>query len=247
MATKPLQKNAAKQDFEALTVILSVAMVVAILSLISNLTTELRGGVLMSGTGVQGYTMPAYLRSRPAVPGNKLNHVNGPKEAFREAFNEPQSELDRRVNERFQQAIGLLHAKQYDYAITALDAVLEMVPDMPEAYVNMGYAFIGLKEFGPARGAFEKAIDLKVDQINAYYGLAIAFEGQGDLEAALGAMRSYIHLSPTDDPFLAKARSAIWEWEGQLGRIRGVEVAPEGTKGESVKAPFKWTDEHQPQ
>jgi tetratricopeptide (TPR) repeat protein len=235
-------KREPKQDFEALTVILSVAMVVALLSLITNLRTEINAGGHLSASGMQGYTMPAHLRNQNKT--HQPNPVTGPKQAFREAFHEPQSELEKHVDERFQQAIGLLHAKQYNYAITALDAVLEMVPDMPEAYVNMGYAFIGLKEFGPARGAFEKAIELKVDQVNAYYGLAIAFEGSGDLEAALGAMRSYIHLSPPDDPFLPKARSALWEWEGQLGRIKGVETAPEGVEGESIKAPFKWSDEH---
>ncbi|WP_455198449.1 tetratricopeptide repeat protein [Kaarinaea lacus] len=235
------EPNRAKQDFEALTVIMSVALVVAILSLISNLSTNLQPGI-SSGSAVQGYTMPAHLRSKQPMTAHTPE--SGPKQAFREAFNEPQSEQEKRVNERFQQAIGLLHAKRYDYAITALDAVLEMVPDMPEAYVNMGYAFIGLKEYGPARGAFEKALELKVDQVNAYYGLAIAFEGLEDYEGALGAMRSYIHLSPPDDPFLAKARSALWEWEGQLGRIQGVEPAPEGTEGETIKAPYKWTDEH---
>lgn len=234
MSQEALQKKA-KQDFEALTVILSVAMVVAIVSLISNLTSTLPTGISSSTTGSQGYTMPAHLRSKK--PAFKQTPESGPKQAFREAFNEPQSDLERRVNERFQQAIGLLHAKRYEYAITALDAVLEMTPDLPEAYVNMGYAFIGLEEFGPARGAFEKAIELKVDQVNAYYGLAIAFEGLGDFEGALGAMRSYIHLSPPDDPFLAKARSALWEWEGQLGRIKGVEPAPEGVEGATVKTP----------
>jgi len=242
MTQNAKMKKAANQDFEALTVILSVALVVAILSLISNLSVELNSGRPVSASGLQGYSMPAHLRNQ--TRSQQDNPVSGPKQAFREAFQEPQSELEKHVDERFQQAIGLLHAGQYEYAITALDAVLEMVPDMPEAYVNMGYAFIGLKEFGPARGAFEKAIELKVDQINAYFGLAIAFEGLGDLEAALGAMRSYIHLSPPDDPFLAKARSALWEWEGQLGRIKGVETAPEGVEGESIKAPFKWSDEH---
>jgi len=145
--------------------------------------------------------------------------------------------------ERFQQGTALLHAKRYDYAITALDSVLSMVPNMPEAYVNMGYAFLGLEEYGPARGAFEKALSIKLDQVNAYYGLAIAFEGADELEAALGAMRSYIHLSRPDDPFLARARAALWEWEAQLGRIEGVEIAPEGVKGPSIKPP-SWDNQH---
>ena len=177
--------------------------------------------------------MPAHLRSK------KPAQTRSPKHAFQE----PQSEMERQVAERFQQAIALMHAKRYDYAITALDAVLALAPKMPEAYVNMGFAFIGLKEFGPAQGAFEKAIDLKSDQVNAYYGLAIALEGQGQLEIALGAMRSYIHLSQPDDPYLAKARSALWEWDAQLGRVKGVKSAPEGAEGATIKAPG-WDDGH---
>jgi tetratricopeptide (TPR) repeat protein len=239
---KTVSKRAAKQDFEALTVILSVAMVIAIVSLVSNLMAILPTGSNASNSatgGVEGYSMPAHLRSKTIAK----RKVTGPKQAFREAFQEPQSEGERRVAERFQQAIGLLHAKRYDYAITALDSVLELAPELPEAYVNMGYAFIGLEEFGPAQGAFEKAIDLNVNQVNAYYGLAIALEGQGQYETALGAMRSYIHLSEPDDPFLAKARSALWEWEAQLGRVKGVEPAPEGTEGATIKAP-SWDNKH---
>ena len=236
-----MPKKTAKQDFEALTVILSVAMVVAMLSLISNLMAVMpvSSGVQSMASGAKGYSMPAHLRSKTI----EKRKVSGPKQAFREAFQEPQSEQERQVAERFQQAIGLLHAKRYDYAIAALDAVLELAPGMPEAYVNMGYAFIGLEEFGPAQGAFEKAIDAKVDQVNAYYGLAIALEGQEQYETALGAMRTYIHLSPPDDPFLAKARSALWEWEAQLGRVKGVEPAKEGEKGATIKAP-SWDSSH---
>ncbi len=237
-----MPKKTAKQDFEALTVILSVALVIAMVSLVSNLMAILPTGsnVPYSATGgVEGYSMPAHLRSKSI----EKRKVSGPKQAFREAFQEPQSEQERQVAERFQQAIGLLHAKRYDYAIAALDAVLELAPGMPEAYVNMGYAFIGLEEFGPAQGAFEKAIDAKVDQVNAYYGLAIALEGQEQYEPALGAMRTYIHLSDPDDPFLAKARSALWEWEAQLGRVEGVEPAPEGEKGATIKAPG-WNSSH---
>lgn len=243
MATKPVPKRVVKQDFEALTVILSVALVMAIVSLVPNLMAILPSSTLLAGQAahsslgaVRGYSIPAPISGRPPV---KPSPVGGPKQAFREAFQEPQSDRERQVDERFLQAIGLLHAKRYDYAITALDAVLELAPDMPEAYVNMGFAFIGLEEFGPARGAFEKAIDLKVDQVNAYYGMAIAFEGLGELEAALGAMRSYIHLSPPDDPFLASARSALWEWEAQLGRVEGVKPAPDGEEGASIKAPAR--------
>ena len=148
------------------------------------------------------------------------------------------------LTQRFEQAVLMLHAKQYDNAVMALHRVIELSPRMTEAYVNMGYAFIGLKEYGPASKAFEKAIDLNLDQANAYYGLGMAYEGLKDYEGALGAMRSYIHLSPPDDPFVPKARAALWEWEAQLGRIPGVKPAPPGTKPEGQ--PLNWSAGHKP-
>ena len=238
-------KPAPRQDFEALTVILSVAAVVAMAALVATLPgwQSLPPTSTMGLQGhAQSYSVPAHSRNKPIQPP-PLTAEQGVRRAFREALQEPQSDTEMRVDERFTQAVSLLHAKRYDYAIVALDAVLELAPKMPEAYVNMGYAFIGLEEYGPARGAFEKAIDLKVDQINAYYGLAIAFEGTGELEAALGSMRTYIHLSEPNDPYLPKARAALWEWEAQLGRVKGVEPAPEGVQGPTIKAPG-WDSGH---
>lgn len=204
-----------KQEFENLTVILSLLFIAAIVVQLGSFSS-LKANAPRA-QAVQGYRMPQQQQAEAAPSG-------------------PMTEGQRQVAERFQQAIALLHAGQYEYAITALDSVLELVPNMPEAYVNMGYAFLGLEEYGPAQGAFETAINLKVDQVNAYYGLAEAFDGQKEYEAALGAMRSYIHLSPPDDPYLARARAALWEWEAQLGRVPGVEAAPEGTPGISIEA-----------
>lgn len=244
-----LNRSAPRQDFEALTVILSVAAVVAMAALVTTLPgwRSLQPTSMMGAQGhARSYSALAHSRNKPIQPSIQpppLTPEQGVRRAFREALQEPQSETEKRVAERFAQAVAMLHVKRYEYAISALDAVLELAPEMPEAYVNMGYAFIGLKEFGPARGAFEKAIDLKVDQVNAYYGLAIAFEGAGELEAALGAMRTYIHLSEPNDPYLSKARAALWEWEAQLGRVKGVEPAPEGVQGSTIKAPG-WDSGH---
>jgi tetratricopeptide (TPR) repeat protein len=124
----------------------------------------------------------------------------------------------RMLDERFQQAVAMLHAKKYDYAIKALHRVIELAPQMPEAYVNMGFALIGKKDYKAAGDFFNTAIELNNYQANAYWGLAEALEGLNDLEGAMGAMRTFIHLSPPNDPFLRKARSALWEWESTLKR-----------------------------
>jgi tetratricopeptide (TPR) repeat protein len=171
---------------------------------------------------VQGYVRPGAKRphqqKRPKVRGQAPVDPN--KQNLLKSLTEHERQL---LQERFDQAASLIHAGKYKYAITALDQVIKIQPMLPEAYVNMGYAYLGLKQYDTAVSAFNRALDLRPNQINAYYGLAESLEGKEDYEGALGAMRTYIHLSEPDDPFLAKARSAIWEWETKLGRKPDIE------------------------
>ncbi|MEO5661192.1 MAG: cbb3-type cytochrome c oxidase subunit I [Polaromonas sp.] len=120
------------------------------------------------------------------------------------------------IDRRFSQGVSLLNARQYEAAASELHQVLELSPKMPEAHVNMGFAMLGLKRYEMAKISFENATDLRRDQRNAYFGLAVALEGLRDFPGALGAMRSYVHLSKADDPYLRKANAAIWEWEEEL-------------------------------
>jgi tetratricopeptide (TPR) repeat protein len=117
------------------------------------------------------------------------------------------------IHERFQQGVIMLHAKQHQHAITAFHRVLELDPAMPEAHVNMGFALIGLERYGAARDFFDSAIALRKEQANAYYGLAVALDGLRDRPGAIGAMRTFVHLSAAEDPYLRKAQAALWEWE----------------------------------
>ena len=117
---------------------------------------------------------------------------------------------------QFKRAAIALHAREYEHAAAALHQLLQAAPQVPELHVNMGYAMLGLKKHAAARDFFQGAIELRPAQANAYFGLAESLEALGDLRGALGAMRTYVHLSPPDDPFLRKANSAIWEWESAL-------------------------------
>ncbi len=133
-----------------------------------------------------------------------------------------QAELRR----RFDQASVMLHARQYDHAVTALHRVLELAPKLPEAHVNMGFALLGLERADAARAFFQSAIELRPQQANAYYGLALTDEMRQDYESALGGMRAYLHLAPADDPHRTRARAALWEWEEKLGRHAARTPAP---------------------
>ena len=128
---------------------------------------------------------------------------------------------DTELRQRFDSAVLLLHAKDYARAAGALQRVLELAPQMPEAHVNMGFALLGLNRPGAARDSFEAATLFKAAQANAYYGLALAYEELGDLELALGAMRSYLHLARDEnEAHVRRARSALWEWETRLAERR---------------------------
>lgn len=151
------------------------------------------------------------------------------------------------VQIRFDQGVALLHAKQYEYAETALSRVVELAPRLPEGYVNLGFAVLGQNRFEEAGELFNTAINLRPQQANAYWGLALALEGLNDYEGALGAMRSYIHLSTVpNDPFLTKARSALWEWEAQLGRIPGAGPAAEAAPAQPQMQTPRGLEGHPP-
>lgn len=153
---------------------------------------------------------------KPPVPAKVDPHTD-PERHIRQA-------QAAEVNARFQQAVAMLHAKRYNDAITALQRVLQLEPRLPEAHVNMGFALLGLKRYDAARSSFETAIDLRSTQANAYYGLAVALEGMKDTEGAVGAIRSYIHLSAPDDPYLSNARASLSEWEAARGHKPGKDL-----------------------
>lgn len=114
-----------------------------------------------------------------------------------------------------------LDKKEFDKAILILQGLIRKYPDFAEAHVNLGYARLGQGKAAEAHDALMHAIDLQPGMANAYFGLGIAFEALGDLEMAMGAMRSFLHLTNTKDPYnpnVISARSALWEWESQLGR-----------------------------
>ncbi|MBF0295647.1 MAG: hypothetical protein HQL96_10710 [Magnetococcales bacterium] len=116
------------------------------------------------------------------------------------------------VATRFEQGAMMLHAKQYEHALTAFHWVLQHAPELPEAHVNMGFAMLGLERPEVARDFFQTAITLRPEQVNAYYGLALSLEELKDRPGAIGAMRTFVHLSKEETPFVRKARAALWEW-----------------------------------
>jgi hypothetical protein len=143
------------------------------------------------------------------------------------------------VDLRFSQGVMMLHAKEYEHALVAFNRVIELAPQMPEAYINSGFALLGLGQYAAARDFFDEATNLRPDQMNGYYGLALALEGVGDTFGAMQAMETYLHRAARDDPYRPKAESAVGKWRAKLEAEKTAAEKPasgKATKGKAGKA-----------
>jgi tetratricopeptide (TPR) repeat protein len=153
-------------------------------------------------------------------------------------------------------AAKAIQAKRYDAALLMLDAARPKIQQQAESYLLVGRALEGKKDHTTARDFYNAALDRNPELAEAYWGMATTSEVLGDLETALGGMRSFLHTVPNKDPNYiknAQARSAIWEWEAQLGRgpwgpTKGIipGITPEQArrvegKGAAIMMPLKET------
>lgn len=137
---------------------------------------------------------------------------------------------------RFSQGVVMLHAKEYDHALVAFHRVIELAPQMPEAYVNTGFALLGLGQYAAARDFFDEATNLRPNQMNGYYGLALALEGTGDTFGAMQAMETYLHRAAADDPYRPKAATAVGKWRAKLEAEQMSAAKPATGKASKGKA-----------
>jgi len=146
---------------------------------------------------------------------------------------------------------------EYDAAIAALNRSRALMQNYPETFLLIGRALEGKKDYAAARDFYNAAIGRNPYLSEAYFGFATTSEAMGDLQSALGAMRSYLHTESDRTPGrlrIAQARSALWEWEAQIGRgpwgpTKGVppgfaanELRRDG-RGVGVKMPISGTEQ----
>lgn len=126
--------------------------------------------------------------------------------------------VDQIFDSRFKAGIAKLRSGQPALAASMFRIAAKRQPHIPEVHVNLGFTLLDLGNPKAAESAFRRGINLRGGQVNAYYGLAESLEIQGRLDEALGAMRTYIHLTPEEDPFRRRAMSAVWEWRDRMAQ-----------------------------
>ena len=197
------------------------------------------GAVLqrLPGRGIEVSTQVDTEPSKPVLSALRENAAA--VSAAREDI-APESAPGDDLGRALKQARAQIEAGKFDDAIRTLNPMRPQAGNSAPTYHQLGRALIGRGDYAVARDFLAKAIDLDPTLAEAYFDHARASEGMGDKVSALGGMRTFLHLVKDADPFrlpVAQARSAIWEWEAQLGRgvygpTKGI---PPGFTAEQIK------------
>lgn len=157
-----------------------------------------------------GFLIDQIASTSPGLPAEQAAEVPNDARAL------PAEESALLAHMRFQQAVVMLHGGEHRNAAVALEEVLRIHPNLPEAHANMGYALLGLGAYDDAAAYFQRATDLNPSLHTGYYGLALAESNRGNTTSALAAMQAFAHLAAADDPWLDRAQTSMRAWESEL-------------------------------
>lgn len=227
MKTETARGRKGKRDYRKGAVVLTIAVTL----LLGYLLSLLPGRNVLAT--VPAVTTAEVIRSSETVPPKPVDLSSLKPEpekldrTLEELVPEPQpvrKDADAKtseMNEILKDATAKIKSKRYNEAIADLQQAHEKIQSSPQSYLVMASALAGKKDYDTARDFYKAAIDKDPYRAEGYYGFAITSEALGDLEAAIGGMRNFLHVQPNADPQklkIVQARSAIWEWESQLGR-----------------------------
>jgi tetratricopeptide (TPR) repeat protein len=97
---------------------------------------------------------------------------------------------------------GVLQMRQrnFDAAVSDFDAASKIDPDLGEAFVNRGAAYVGTSRYGEGVVQIDQGLALGVqDPEKAYFNRGIAHENLGDVTAAYRDYTKAAELDPTWD------------------------------------------------
>jgi len=97
--------------------------------------------------------------------------------------------------------LSQVYARKSDFENARLHAstVVQIAPDDPLGWNNLGTILYAERNFTLAATAFERAVGLENNYANALYLLGLSYENLGRREDALSALRAVAELNPNDD------------------------------------------------
>lgn len=135
-----------------------------------------------------------------------------------------------------------LHVQgKFEAAIADCKKAISLRPKYYYAYVNLGTAYLGAKDYPSALAAFNQATQLKSNAAWPFIKRAQTYTAIGKNDAALAEFRRALELEPTN----YDAKAGIEGIESQNGRLKTIDVAsaveiqksalPKATDGSAVR------------
>lgn len=111
--------------------------------------------------------------------------------------------------------LGVIHHQRGDHAkaIDLIEQAIERLPDLADAYINLGAAYLGARKPGIAATRFRRATELDPNSAEAYSNLAYALNELGSRNEAIEAYRQAAHLAPTEPRFLKRLGDICVEYD----------------------------------
>ena len=106
-------------------------------------------------------------------------------------------------------AAAAIKQKRYDDAIRRLKITVARVPDYPEGYYKLAYAYRAKKEWADAADYYRRYIALNPSRSDTYFGLGAALQGLGDNKGAVAAYQKYVAIekAPGKQRFVDEAKT----------------------------------------
>ena len=121
------------------------------------------------------------------------------------------------------------------FAILAAQQAVNLDPNNPQEYINLGGIYYQLNQWDKAAQMFQQAINLKTDYANAYYNLGHTLIQKGDLKGALAQFQTVKTLVGSDPTNSSKISSEISALQAQINQ----QANPSAPKTETTNPTLK--------
>lgn len=119
---------------------------------------------------------------------DKLEKARG---AYEKARKQAQAES------HFNEGVNAYFRGSLELAAAELEKAIEIDPNSPSAYSNLGYVFFDKGNYAEAMECQKKALALDRNYANAHYGLALIYRNLGDNEEAKRHWQEYLRIEPS--------------------------------------------------
>lgn len=154
-----------------------------------------------------------------------------------------------------------LKQKRYDDAIRRLKITVARVPEYPEGFYKLAYAYRAKREWADAADYYRRYITLNPARTDTYFGLGAALQGLGDSKGAIAAYQKYVAVekAPQKQRFVDEAWAELSKLSGTSpapGAVAATPATPAATpaapassdaaalraKADELRAQNKWTE-----